>query len=269
MSDANVSVSHRLSHATQRLLRGVLTLMAVCGLLISMLVNPPLPAAAQGSGTIVLTGVVTLRTPDSLTVSSTTFKITPTTILDPAITTGSTVQVVGIVNADGTFTAQVVTLVASAATSTPLFTPTATLTPNGTLTSTPLASATPIVTATATGTVAQPMPYPFVIIIIDGPIQVIDVSTDVIVVYGYRIKLRDEDKRRFKFKVGDWVKVRGRGDFSTGTTTIIIVTIIVVVSPSPVVIVAPRTGGGGDDKKDHDDKGKHKGKHGDDQGEDD
>lgn len=117
----------------------------------------------------------------------------------------------------------------------------ATPTPTGTLTITPAtptltptlqgtvtpATATPqgTLTITPTTTVTPNMP---VIIVIEGPVQVINVN--IITIYNINIQLDDDDPNLGIIQVGDVVRVSGspQGDTTTGNITIIAITVIIV-----------------------------------------
>ncbi len=157
--------------------------------------------------------------------------------------------------------------------------PTLTVTPNLTLTPTPttlpsLTPGGPPLTATLTGTLSRtpggpvlsptPMPpatstaIPYTTIVIEGPVEVIDLNVDIVVVYGQRIKLRHDDPLRVHLKVGNWVRINGNYSVNIDQQIVVVAIVIVIIDAPTIIIVAPNSGnnGGGDDG--------HHGHHGDD-----
>lgn len=108
--------------------------------------------------------------------------------------------------------------------------PTATMIPTvqGTVTpatATPQGTPAPTMTITPTVTTQPGMP---VIIVIEGPVQVINVN--IITIYNISIQLDDDDDNLKIIQVGDIVRVSGspQGNTVTGNITIIAVTVVVL-----------------------------------------
>ncbi|MHB8628946.1 MAG: DUF5666 domain-containing protein [Aggregatilineales bacterium] len=206
------------------------------------------PAKHSASGTIItIEGVVSSIIGDTWVVGGVTITVTPQTVITGAPVVGNVVQVVAVPSEDNHLIAQTITLVALTATpgpsATPSDTPTATLT--GTVGPSPTPSITP--TATMTGIPGpSPTPVPFVIIVIEGPVQ--EINVNIIIVFGQRIKLRPDDPVLVKLKVGDWVHVDGDFEEESDNTIVVVVINIIIINPPPtVIIVAPPNNGGGDD----------------------
>jgi len=90
-----------------------------------------------------------------------------------------------------------------------------------------------------------PTGVPFTTIVIEGPVESIDLTVNVIVVYKQKIKLRANDPMRTKIKVGDWVHVEGNPSRDENNVIIIVVINIIIIDAPTVIIVNPPSGGGG------------------------
>ena len=111
------------------------------------------------------------------------------------------------------------TLTVTPATAT--ITPTLTTTP---ATATPQGTPVPTLTVTPTATTQAGMP---VIIVIEGPVQTINVN--IITIYNINIQLNDDDPNLKIIQVGDIVRVSGSPQGNTaGTITIIAVTVVII-----------------------------------------
>jgi hypothetical protein len=196
----------------------------------------PVHKAAQ-QVTITIEGVVSSINGDTWVVGGVTITVTPQTAITGSPAVGSLVQVVAVAGEDNQLVAQSITTV-NVASPTPSSTPTATVT--GTVSPSPTLTSTP--TGTLTGT-----PVPFVIIIIEGPIEEIDLN--IIVVYGIHIKLNGDDPELAHLHVGDWVHVEGEDEQEgDGSIVVIVINIIVINPPPPTVVVPPGSDGHHDDE---------------------
>jgi hypothetical protein len=106
------------------------------------------------------------------------------------------------------------------------------------------APATPAATMQATGS-----PFTYVKVIIEGPVESVDLTVNVIVVYKQRIRLRANDPIRAKIKMGDWVRCDGNMERDADNRIIIVVINIIIINPPPVIIIVQpgnsNPGGGG------------------------
>lgn len=127
------------------------------------------------------------------------------------------------------------TLIAPPVTATPSLTPT-----------TSLETATPVGTGSATSS-----PIPYTNVIVEGPIEEVNATIDVIVVRGQRIRLRSDDPIRTRIKVGDWIRVSGNLEREGDQITIVAVVVVIIDSPS--VVSTPDSGQGGMGDRDDDD----------------
>jgi hypothetical protein len=134
---------------------------------------------------------------------------------------------------------------------------TPTQTPN--LTGTPTQTATPGPSPTATATLSgTPTSIPYTTIVIEGPVEQIDLTVNVIVVYGQKIRLRRDDPIRTRVKIGDWIRISGNFDHDENNQIIIIAVVVVIIDAPTVIIVAPGNPGrpannGNDGHHHHDD----------------
>jgi hypothetical protein len=225
-------------------------------LAILMLTGFPRVVQAQEGVTLTIEGTVTAINGNTWLIGDVTVEVNTSTLLSYGITVGSRVRLVAVRDSGGKLVARTILLIATPVPSiapptlTPIAPP-ATLTPPPVaLTSTPAATPTGG-SATPVGTLTRP-PITYVTIIIEGPIESINVK--VIVVYGWKIRLRDDDPIRLKVKVGDWVRIRGnygRGD--DDTILIIAIIVIIIETPRVIIIVPPGSGGGGGGDDDDDD----------------
>ncbi|MBK8027424.1 MAG: hypothetical protein IPK19_40050 [Chloroflexi bacterium] len=128
---------------------------------------------------------------------------------------------------------------------TPTATPTLTLTATPTLTFTPgpsptptaTASATPTATSTATST-PGPSPTPSVTpnglpvtIIIEGPVEVVNIN--IITIYDIDVQIDDDDPVLEQIDVGDFVRIEG--NFAGGTTVIVVAVVVYVIDIDIVI----------------------------------
>jgi hypothetical protein len=214
----------------------------------------PKRAAAQDV-TVVVEGPLQSINNNIWVVSNQSIEITTTTSVSGAPVIGSTVRIVAIQKANGKLVATSVTITI---TTSPANTPAAATAP-----------ATPISTAPATQAVTPaatmrsfPGNFPYVKIIIEGPVEAVDLTVNVIVVYKQRIRLRANDPIRSKIKKGDWVRCDGNMERDADNRIIIVVINIIIINPPPVVIVVqpgnsnPGGGSGGNNgggRRDDDD----------------
>jgi hypothetical protein len=117
--------------------------------------------------------------------------------------------------------------------------------------------ATPNATAPATPG-ATPTNVPFTTIVIEGPVEQIDLTVNIVVVYGQKIRLRRDDPIRTRIKVGDWIRINGNFDHDENNQIIIIAVVVVIIDAPTVIIVAPGNPGrpannGNDGHHHHDD----------------
>lgn len=182
--------------------------------------------AVTPSTTITIEGVITSMNDGVWVVGGVTVIVTPQTVITGNPVVGNVVQIMAVADGDDHLVAQTITVIAITATQSP--TPPATQV------------ATPVVTAVATQAVT---PVPYVIIVIEGPVEEINIDVNVIVVYGQRIKLHPNDPLLAKLKIGDWVHVDGDFETDTDNTIIVVVVNIIIINPPPsVIIVAPPSG---------------------------
>ncbi len=125
-------------------------------------------------------------------------------------------------------------------------------TPDATVAATTPATipATPAATSAATLPATQAAGptatgVPFTTIVIEGPVESVDLTINVIVVYKQKIKLRANDPMRTKIKVGDWVHIEGNPEHDEDNVIIIIVINIFIIDAPTGIIVNPSGGGGG------------------------
>lgn len=218
--------------------------------------------AGTPTATITIEGVVASINGDTWIVGGVTILVTPQTVITGYPVVGNVVRVVAAPDEDNHLVAQTIALVAMTATPGPSLTPSPT--PVATLTGTVMPSPTASGTAPATMTTTpglSPTPVPFVIIVIEGPVEQINVN--IIIIYGQRIKLRPDDPVLVKLKVGDWVHVDGDLGEDSDNTIIVVAVTIIIINPPPTVIIVP-PGGDGNNCHKHKDKGDC-----DDQGDDD
>ena len=212
--------------------------------------------AGTPSATITIEGVLSSINGDTWIVGGVTILVTSQTVITGYPVVGNVIRVVAVPDENNHLVAQTITLVAMTATPgpslTPSSTPVATLT--GTLEPSPTATGIPPATLTATAG-PSPTPIPFVLIVIEGPVEQINVN--IIVIYGQRIKLRSDDPVLVKLKIGDWVHVDGNFGEDDDNTIIIVAVTIIIVNPPPTIIIIPPNNGGGDEgcnkHKDNDD----------------
>lgn len=192
----------------------VFTLVAVVGG--SLLTLVPKGAAAQDVS-VVIEGPLQSISNNTWVVNNVTIEITSMTSITGAPVVGSTVKIVAIRTADGKLAAQVVTI-------------TVTTSPAATQAATSAPTLPPTMAATGT-------PVQFVKVIIEGPVEVVDLNVDVVVVYKQRIRFRRDDPIRTKIKVGDWVHVEGNLERENVNQLIIVVINITIINPPPVIVV--------------------------------
>lgn len=224
---------------------------------------PPSRAPAQAvtpSTMITIEGVVSSIIGNTWIVGGVTIIVTPQTVITGYPVVGNVVHVAAAPGENNQLIAQTIALVAMTATpgpsATPSDTPTVTLT--GTVGPSPTASITPNPTLTGTSG-PSPTPVPYVLIVIEGPVEAINVN--IIIIYGQRVKLRPDDPELVKLKVGDWVHVDGDFERDSDNTIIIVVVNIIIINPPPTIIIVPPPNNGGDGGDDNDG---HKHKKGDD-----
>jgi hypothetical protein len=180
----------------------------------------PKTAAAQDVS-VVIEGPLQSVTNNTWVVNGVTIEIDTTTTITGTPLVGSTVRVVAVQRTDGKLTAHSVTI---------------TVTIGSTPTATPTSAASSETTETATPT-ATGMPIQYVKVVIEGPVEQVDLSVDVVVVYKQRIRMRHDDPIRTKIKIGDWVHVDGNLERENINSLIIVVINIIIINPPPVIIV--------------------------------
>ena len=204
------------------------------------------PVRAQQAA-INIDGTVQAINGDVWTVGGVTVRITPQTTIYGTVTVGSTVHITALSDGQNNIVAQSVmaipvTLTPSSPTPTSTLlaspTPTFTATPTGTLTTTPV-----LPTTTDTGSVGSPH---YVYVVIEGPVQSVNVNINTVIIYGQPIQLAHTDPVLTQVKVGDWVKASGNYGVGDDHTTIVVVAVTVVIVDAPVIIVAPHNGNGND-----------------------
>lgn len=220
------------------------------------------PAVAQGAS-ITIEGVLQSVTADTWVVGGANIKITPNTTITGHPVVGSVVRIVVTTNSDQTFVAVSVVVIVLSGTAEPTEAETEQPEPTEAETEevTPARTVEPTEEPTVEPT-GQPTVEvsggPFVTIIIEGPVEQVNVSVNVIVVFGQRIRLRDDDPLRLKVKVGDWVHVKGHFDEDENHQVIIVAVVVVIFNAPPVVVIQPGNPGGngngqGDDHHHEDD----------------
>ena len=207
--------------------------------------SSPVHAKAQlqdQAPTITIDGVLQAKDGGIWTVSGVSIRVTDQTTISGAPTIGSTVHIVAISDGENKLTALSVSIIAVTATvitQTPGPSPTPTNTATASLTNTPGPSPTSTATLATT-----PTGIPYVTIIIEGPVQ--EITINVVVVYGQKIKLRGDDPVLVKLRIGDWIKISGNYGVDDDKVTVIIIAIIVIVIDTPpVIIVGPSNNGNG------------------------
>ncbi len=138
--------------------------------------------------------------------------------------------------------------------------PTLTATASSTLTITPGGpTLTPTLTLPVTYTAtASSTPIPYVTIVIEGPIEKIDLTIDIVQIYGQRIKLKHDDPLRVKLKIGNWLRINGDYGVDVDQQIVIIENVIVIIDAPTVILIAPSgNGNNGGDNGDGNDKKKH------------
>jgi hypothetical protein len=243
----------------QKLARGSLFLFVIAAMLLALIVPGKLQTVhaaqnARQAATVIVDGVVQSINGDMWVVGGVTVKVSATTVITGAPVVGNVVHLVAVSDASGQLVAQSITLIPTATvTPGPSATPTATLTATATITpGGPTFTPTPAVTAAATedeGTTTG-TPVPFVTIIIEGPVDEIDVNVDVVIIFGQRIKLKHGDPVFGKLKLGDWLHVSGNfGEDDDKQIVIIAIIVVIIDQPVNIVVLPPghQHGDGGDD----------------------
>ncbi len=211
----------------------------------------PQPAGHHTSqeGTIVIKGVVKSINGNKWVVGTETIEISSTTTITGYPVIGSPVSIIVVRGPNNTLVAQSVVLITVTITNgTPAATGTASATSVATATSQATAPANATVSATTSVNGVQ-----FVAIIIDGPVEQIDLTVNIIVVFGQRIRFRKDEPVRMKMKVGDWVHVEGDFDHDENNQIIIVAIVIIIIDTPPVIVIAPAPSGGGGGGGHHDD----------------
>lgn len=90
---------------------------------------------------------------------------------------------------------------------------------------------------------ATPGAITYTTIVIEGPVEQIDVNINVVVVYGQKVRLRKDDPIRLKIKVGDWIRIKGNFDHDENNQIIIIAIIVVIIDAPTVIIIVPSNPG--------------------------
>jgi hypothetical protein len=213
----------------------VLLLAAIC--LALPAVGSPQVTKAQAS--ITIEGVLEAVNGNTWVVSGITVEVGTATIVQGQPTIGKNIRVVAVRGANGHFIAQNIIIIIINAT--PAATPEATNAPEATQPP----EATPESTAQPGTTVINITNVNYVIIIIEGPVTEVDPVDNIIVVYGYRIRMRGDDPLRIKVKVGDWVRVKGHWKKERGQIIFIAITVIVIIDGPVTIIIVPASNGGG------------------------
>lgn len=244
----------RLSQVCQKFLslcrRSMLVGLIIVSIITFILMPQVSTTRAQGNVTVEIDGIVQSINGSIWSVGGVSVEVTASTTITGYPVVGSHVKIIATQDGGGLLIAISISLATPTPTSVLSGTPTLTrtATPTGTLTAP--ASVTPVGSVTPTGT-----PIPYVTIIIEGPVE--EININIIVVYGMRVRLRTDDPVLVKLKVGDWVRVSGNFEHDKDDQVIIVVVVIVIINAPTVIVVAP--GGGNSDGG-----GKGKGHHGDD-----
>ncbi len=207
-------------------------------------VNPPSPVnrPGQDGGMITIKGEVDDIQGTTWKVAGVLVEVPAGTQVSGSPTVGSQVTIIVTRGTDDKLVARSIVVIITVGGSTPAATSAAESTEEAEAEST--AQATAQSTSQATS-VATQSGVPFVTIIIEGPVEEIDLPVDVIVVYGMRVKMQHDDPMRLKIKLGDWVRINGHFDHDENNQIIVIVIIIIIVDTPPVIIVPPSNGGDG------------------------
>ncbi|GEM_PF-1137343 len=247
-------------------------------LVVALLTSSFIPARAalrqQGTPTpgtsLVVDDVIQSINGTTWVVGGRTIVVTSQTVISGAPIVGKKAHLVVVADPDGQWIAQSITIIIIIvpASATPL--PTTTFTPTPNITPTPSPSVLPSITPggptltptfTLTATAIVPLtstPIPYVTIVIEGPVELIDLNVDIIVVYGQRIKLKHDDPLRTKLKVKDWVHISGNYGVDVDQQVVIVVVVIIIIDAPTIIIVVPPSGSSGNDGGDDDGKHKHK-----------
>jgi hypothetical protein len=242
--------------AKRRYIRTIMVCLAALLIMALPVIPRMITVQGQEGGRIEIEGTLVSVSPTEWNIGGVPFEVNSATAIagNPAI--GTIVRVIAFREDDDTFIAISIAVVdssaASATPSTPTFTPTITstftptFTPTGTLgtpTVTPTAGTVTPTLGTPTPITSTPNGVTYVKIIIEGPVQEIYTDINVVVIYGLRVRLLDNDPAKTQIKVGDWISVGGNLD-SDGDQIIIIATVVIVIIDAPVIVIAPGGGGG-------------------------
>ena len=194
-------------------------------------------------GTIVIKGVVKSISGTTWVVGDTPVEVGPGCTVSGNPTVGSPVTIIVTRGADDRLVAKSIVVIIITG-NVPAATASAT--------SVATASSTAPATGSPTAPATQDPSIRFVTIIIEGPVERIDVKINIVVVYGMKIKLRGDDPIKMKIKIGDWIRVKGHFDHDDDdfdhnddrNEIIVIVIIIIIIDTPPIIVVVP---GGGDD----------------------
>lgn len=225
--------------------------------------SAPKPALQTQPVTLVIDGIVQSINGEIWIVSGVTIHVTAQALITGYPVVGSTVHIVAITDGSNQIVAQSIALIPG--TPTPLISATPSDTPTIAPTSTAGPSPTPTLSATP-GTLVPtvmptvtpgttPTPIPYATIIIEGPVE--SINLNIIVVYGQRIKLRSDDPILAKLKHGDWVRVSGNYGLDDDKVTVVVIVVVIVIvdAPTTIIVVPPSN----NDNNGDDNGKKHKG----------
>jgi hypothetical protein len=214
-------------------------------------VTPPgAGKSTNQDGTIIIKGVVKSISGSTWVVGDTPIEVGPGTTVSGNPSVGSAVTITVRRGADNRLVAtSVVVIIINVGA------PQATASATSVATASSTAPATASATSSATSPATQDPGVRFVTIIIEGPVERVDVNINIVVVYGMKIKLRGDDPIKMKIKHGDWIRVKGHfdrdnDDFDRNNDRneiIVIVIIIIIIDTPPIIVVVPSGGSGGDD----------------------
>lgn len=181
---------------------------------------------------VVIQGVVQSINGNTWIVDKVPVQVSPTTVITGYPVVGSIVKIVGTRGGNGTIVVNSVGLTPATpqATSAATSSGTSPATPVGIVSATRPGTGTPTPAGTMVGTLV-----PFRLVIIEGPVEAVNVTTHtVVVVYGQHIQLRDDDPLRLKVKVGDWIHISGDYQDEDGQIVVVAVVVVVIMEPAPI-----------------------------------
>src|SRR4051794_4598430 len=155
----------------------------------------PAQVATQGAVTVTLQGVVQVINGNTWVIDGTTLVISSSTAITGTPAVGSKVTVTALQGEDGKLIMQMIKLELPAPTQAPTMAATSAVPGSG---------------------------IPYTAIIIEGPVEEVNININVIVIRSMRIRLRADDPLRLKVKVGDWVRINGNFDRDSDNQVIVV-----------------------------------------------